>query len=269
MHDCLRLLQLDAMRAVRSDKKDETASLDCLLVCLRVERHLSGDPRYSSSLVSHHHFSRTMDLVELCFEQGIISDALKPVLTDEVERFSRSDPFSYIAALGAARVWLSSEAPLGQWPAEADQAFIARCVEMLKNLTADQAAYLMVLADTLHRNGDEKLLAQVAAGEAPPPDFPLDASVLEREHSRWERMHDIYDADAVAINRSELATVATMLQRLDCGIFAARGGQPLPAIAFESLGHRMRQARADLRQASVLLSSEAEADDSIKADAPR
>jgi len=267
MHDCLRLLHLNILRTVSAGKPGEVAALERVLCVLRVQRHLGGDPNFSSALVSHHHFQRTMELLARCFEQGIITDAYKPAIMDEVEQFSRSDPFSYIAALGGAREWLTPQTSLGQ--RDADPQLVATCEHTLRMLTADQAAYLMVLADTLQRNGDEQLVAQVAAGPPPEHWFPLDSALLDRERAWWERLHDIYDADAIASTRRELATVATMMHPFDCAIFTARGAQPLPTVAYQTLGHRMREARADLRRASMQLSSIAETDQPSAPDMPR
>lgn len=253
MNEMLCLLHADAARLLQA--RDEAGAIDRLTTSLRVQNHLGSDAQVSSALVAHLQFNRTVGLLRTALDHALLPEAFKPVLADEVDRFSRRDPFAYIAALLAAKEWLVN---VVQREPPSDAAEMERRPEVIQRVqgfTGDQVIFIAVMLDRLQRNGERQALA----GSTPtsPVTIADRVAALDREDAAWSRLSDIYPADRVAALLAELPQAEESLTGRRYDLFADRGSSTVPSIAEGGLAQVMRQARADLRRATILLAGPA------------
>lgn len=257
MHEGLRLIQLDALRAIRAGDVD--AAAERLAVSLRVVGHLGGDVILTSSLASHAAFDQTMAMIGEAFASGTLSDDRKPALLEALDRIGKADPFGYIGAVVETRSQLVNRLRRAGLEAEA----FAANETVIKNLSAEQALRVLAMFDGLSRAASANANtpgAPDAAGNqgapqqqqqpAYPAAAPADEAAKKTGPDELARLADVLSIPDFEAYRRQLPTLAPLLAANDWqGIVE----QPAPALCEPSISDRIRQARGTLRGARAIL----------------
>lgn len=252
MHELLKLLQADVIRLARS--KDEQAAADRLAIGYRMVGHLGSDAVLASPLVAHHAFNGFTTQVRGGRATGLFAPQ-RELLDEAVQRIARRDPFGYINAVMETRK--NVQRALMQYITEPPDDFDRDSVEQaVRGWQGDELLYvLVVLHFAEEQESREQRIKSAAAKAGGGAGAQAIDEVLNEQPTLTEQLaplDDVFSLEAIDAAQRDVEQVLHQLRAADLAII---DDEKMPLI-----GHwlqRMREARADLREAYRLVEHEA------------
>lgn len=248
MRDAFRLVHADALRLLRLRMFEDAA--DRFAIGYRMIAHLSADPQFVSSTVSHRALLESHSLLELAFEAEWFQDEHRAAVLAAFDRIDSSDVFGYLnvrrqltkTLMGIART--------------ADQ--LARQAEADRDIPAGDEAERdsQSAVAAIEKADDDALLWYLAMTQygfrlyTVPPDEHLNEESRVKERERLASLHDVLDLNLLMDAWDDFRDFAQHRQNRSEASFHEYEIRNL-----NLLSDRRALARADLRATSRLLRS--------------